>query len=112
MQEYLNCGVVESIGFAVSVGGGLWTGMDVDLCRAVAGAALGDPNLVRIVPLTPAERFGSLQRGDIDVLAGRTTLTMERDVYEVCVCELVVVARWTATSGMHLVFLGTGCCCE
>ena len=60
----LRCGVSEGlIGFSIKDATGRWTGMDVDFCRAVAAAALGDPEKVVFVPLTAAERFPRLLSG-------------------------------------------------
>ena len=52
-------------------------------CRAVAAGILGDPNLVDFVSVADAEKFLKLQGGDVDILAGMTTWTMERDIAEV-----------------------------
>jgi len=53
--------------------------MDVDVCRAVAAAVLGDATKVKYTPLSAKERFTALQAGDIDVLSRNTTWTLERD---------------------------------
>ena len=58
---------------------GQWTGFDVDFCRAVAAAALGDASKVEFVPLNAQERFDKLKSGAVDVLARNTTWTMERE---------------------------------
>ena len=58
---------------------GNWTGIDVDVCRAVAAAVLGDANKVKYTPLSAKERFTALQAGEIDVLSRNTTWTLERD---------------------------------
>ena len=55
-------------------------GFDVDLCRAIAAAVLGDANAIRIVPTTPVNRFLALQSGEVDVLIRNTTWTFGRDV--------------------------------
>jgi general L-amino acid transport system substrate-binding protein len=76
----LSCGVHTGLGgFGIAGSDGKWTGFDVDYCRAVAAAALGDANKVRYVPLNAAQRFTALQSGEIDVLNRVTTWTMSRD---------------------------------
>ena len=56
-----------------------WSGFDVDYCRAIAAAVLGDPDKVEFVPLKTPERFPALQTGEIDVLIRNTTWTLTRD---------------------------------
>jgi general L-amino acid transport system substrate-binding protein len=76
----LHCGVSTGIpGFSNPDEKGMWTGIDVDFCRAVAAAALGDANKVKYLPLTTKQRFPALQTGEIDVLSMSTTWTMTRD---------------------------------
>lgn len=76
----LNCGVNTGIaGFSAPDAKGNWSGIDVDLCRAVAAAIFKDPSKVKYVPLTAKERFTALQSGEIDVLSRNTTWTMSRD---------------------------------
>src|SRR5262245_9042001 len=76
----LVCGVNTGLaGFAQADAQGNWTGLDVDECRAMAAAVLGDPNKVKWVPLTAQQRFTALQSGEIDVLSRNTTWTMSRD---------------------------------
>ena len=58
---------------------GRHTGLEAELCRAVAAAVLGDSEAVSFVTLTPANRFEALQQGDIDVLMRATTHTYTRD---------------------------------
>jgi general L-amino acid transport system substrate-binding protein len=76
----LSCGVNTGLaGFAQPDDKGNWTGFDVDYCRAVAAAVLGDPGKVKFAPLTPKERFTALQSGEVDVLIRNTTWTLIRD---------------------------------
>ena len=76
----LVCGVNTGIaGFSAPDDKGNWSGLDVDLCRAVAAAIFKDPAKVKFVPLTAKERFTALQSGEIDVLSRNTTWTMGRD---------------------------------
>ncbi|MEK9746856.1 MAG: amino acid ABC transporter substrate-binding protein, partial [Pelagibacteraceae bacterium] len=58
---------------------GNWTGVDVDVCRAVAAAVLGDANKVKFTPLSAKERFTALTSGEIDILSRNTTWTLSRD---------------------------------
>ncbi|MDZ4735811.1 MAG: amino acid ABC transporter substrate-binding protein [Rhodospirillaceae bacterium] len=77
----LNCGVTTGLaGFASPDDQGNWTGLDVDMCRAVAAAVLGDSEAVKYVPTTATERFTALQSGEVDLLARNTTWTFSRDV--------------------------------
>ena len=74
------CGVNPGLqGFAHRSADGQWAGFDVDFCRAVAAAVLGDGSAVEFVPLNAQERFEKLRSGAIDVLARNTTWTMERE---------------------------------
>jgi len=66
-------------GFGVADDQGKWTGLDVDFCKAVAAAVLGDATAVEIIPTTAKERFTVLQSGEADVLARNTTWTLSRD---------------------------------
>jgi len=77
----LNCGVSTGlVGFAAPDADGVWEGFDVAVCRAVATAALGDPEAVTFVPTTGQTRFTALASGEIDMLARNTTWTFSRDV--------------------------------
>ena len=74
------CGVNTSApGFSAADSQGVWRGLDVDLCRAVAAALLGDAKKVRFVPLNSQQRFAALQSGEVDVLSRNTTWTLTRD---------------------------------
>lgn len=76
----LRCGVSDGIpGFSSKEPDGRWTGMDVDFCRALSAAVLGDSEKVDYVPLTASARFSALKAGDLDVLSRNTTWTMERE---------------------------------
>jgi general L-amino acid transport system substrate-binding protein len=79
-QGTLSCGVnVGLAGFSAPDDKGNWTGFDVDYCKALAAAVLGDATKVRYVPTTAKERFTALQSGEIDVLNRNTTWTLARD---------------------------------
>jgi general L-amino acid transport system substrate-binding protein len=76
----LQCGVTSGVpGFSVPDEQGNWKGLDVDVCRSVAAATLGDASKVKYIPLTAKERFTALQSGEIDVLSRVTTWTQTRD---------------------------------
>ena len=76
----LSCGVnVGLAGFSQPDDKGNWTGLDVDYCKAIAAAVLGDEKKVKYVPTTAKERFTALQSGEIDVLIRNTTWTTARD---------------------------------
>jgi len=76
----LRCGVNTALpGFSSPDAKGVWKGLDVDLCRAVAAAVLGDAAKVRYVPLSSKERFTALQSGEVDLLSRNTTWTLTRD---------------------------------
>lgn len=76
----MRCGVSNGLpGFSQPDSSGNWSGIDVDTCRAVAAAVLGDADAVEFIPLTAAERFTALQSGEIDMLSRNTTWTTTRD---------------------------------
>ncbi len=76
----VQCGVSQGLpGFSNKDDAGNWTGIDVDLCRAVAAAVFGDANAVRFTPLSAKERFTALSSGEVDMLSRNTTWTMTRD---------------------------------
>jgi general L-amino acid transport system substrate-binding protein len=76
----LVCGVNEGLpGFANVDERGVWTGFDVDFCRAIAAAIFGDPKKVKLAPLSADARFQALRDGKIDVLARNSTWTMGRE---------------------------------
>ncbi len=79
-RDYVRCGVNAGLpGFSSPDDKGQWTGIDVDVCRAVAAAVLGSASKVRFTPLTAKERFTALQSGEIDLLSRNTTWTLTRD---------------------------------
>ncbi len=76
----VTCGVTTGLaGFSLADAQGKYTGLDVDFCRQLAAAALGDANKVKFVPLSAQQRFTALQSGEVDVLARTTTWTLQRD---------------------------------
>lgn len=66
-------------GFGMPDANGNWVGFDVDLCRAVAAAVLGDPTKVKFLPTTGETRFTALQSGEVDLLVRNSTWTASRD---------------------------------
>lgn len=79
-RGYVKCGVTSGVpGYSVPDDKGDWKGLDVDVCRAVAAAALGSADKVKFTPLTAKERFTALTSGEIDVLSRVTTWTLSRD---------------------------------
>jgi len=76
----LTCGVSTGLaGFSEKDANGNWSGLDVDVCRAVAAAVLGGADKVQYKPLTAKERFTALASGEIDMLSRNTTWTHTRD---------------------------------
>ncbi len=79
-KGHVQCGVSQGLpGFSNPDQAGNWTGIDVDVCRAVAAAVFGDANKVKFTPLSAKERFTALQSGEVDVLSRNTTWTLTRD---------------------------------
>ena len=79
-KGYVQCGVSTGLpGFSAADEKGQFTGIDVDMCRAVAAAVFGDAGKVKYSPLTAKERFTALQSGEIDMLPRNTTWTFTRD---------------------------------
>ena len=79
-RGYVLCGSRDDLpGFAAAQPDGSHLGFDIDMCRAVAAAVLGDAEAVKIVPVTSAERFVALASGQFDVLNRNSTWTATRD---------------------------------
>jgi general L-amino acid transport system substrate-binding protein len=79
-RRQLICGVTTGVaGFSLADSQGKWTGLDVDLCRAVSAAIFGESEKVKYVPTTAQQRFTALQSGEVDLLARTTTWTLTRD---------------------------------
>ncbi len=76
----LNCGANGTLaGFGLPDAQGKWTGLDVDVCRAISAAIFNDVSKVKFVPLSAKDRFTALQSGEVDVLVRNTTWTSSRD---------------------------------
>ncbi len=74
------CGArTDLLGFGYLDPDGRNIGFDIDLCRAVAAAVLGDPEAVEIVPLTAADRGPAVQTAEVDLLSRNVTWTSSRD---------------------------------
>ncbi|MGC6440194.1 MAG: amino acid ABC transporter substrate-binding protein, partial [Candidatus Puniceispirillaceae bacterium] len=79
-KGFVQCGVSQGLpGFSNADDSGNWTGLDVDLCRAVAAAVFGDGSKVKFTPLSAKQRFTALSSGEVDILSRNTTWTMTRD---------------------------------
>ena len=80
LRGYVTCGVSTGLaGFSIADQQGRYTGLDVDTCRAIAAAVLGDASKTRFVPGTAQQRFTQLQSGETDVLTRNTTWTLTRE---------------------------------
>ena len=76
----LACGVSTGLpGFSFPDTEGNWSGLDVDVCRAIAAAVFGNADAVSYRPLSAQQRFVALQSGEVDVLSRNTTVTLTRD---------------------------------
>lgn len=79
-RGHVECGVTTGFaGFSAPDDKGEWSGLDIDVCRAVAAATFGDATKFKAVPLNSQQRFTALQSGEIDLLARNTTVTQQRD---------------------------------
>ena len=79
-KGHIQCGVSQGLpGFSNADDSGNWTGLDVDMCRAVAAAVFGDSKAVKFTPLSAKQRFTALASGEVDILSRNTTWTMTRD---------------------------------
>jgi len=76
----VTCGVSTGLaGFSAADSRGNWSGLDVDVCKAVAAAVLGDARKVKWTPVSSQQRFTALQSGEVDLLSRNTTWTLSRD---------------------------------
>lgn len=79
-QKKVRCGISGELpGFSFVDEQSNYSGLDVDICRAIAAALFDDPNAVEYRPLNAKERFAAVQTGEVDVLSRNTTWTLDRD---------------------------------
>ena len=79
-RGHILCGVSEGTpGFSTVDGKGQWSGLDIDFCRALAAAVLGDKDKVKFRPLSETDRFRAIKEKEVDVLARSTGWTLSRD---------------------------------
>jgi general L-amino acid transport system substrate-binding protein len=77
----VKCGVTAAAaGFSAENNAGKREGFDIDLCRAIAAAVLGDPAKIQLTPMDLKTAFAGLPTGVVDVLTHRFTWTQSRDV--------------------------------
>ncbi len=76
----LECGVHLGLpGFSFANDKGEWSGIDVDMCKAIAAAVLGDASKVKYTPTSVQQRWPILQSGQVDLLSRNTTITYSRN---------------------------------
>lgn len=79
-RDELYCGVTAGLpGFSSPDETGRWHGLNVDICRAIAAAVLGDNRKVKYVPLTETTRLAALMSGKVDLLSMNIPWTMTID---------------------------------
>src|SRR5690606_24553563 len=79
-KGFVQCGVHVGLpGFSLADSKGEWSGLDVDMCRAIAATVFGDAGKFKMTPVTTQQRFTALQSGEVDVLTRNTTATLTRD---------------------------------
>jgi general L-amino acid transport system substrate-binding protein len=79
-KGFVQCGVTTGVaGFSNPNSQGVWSGIDVDMCKAIAAAMFNDAQAFKVTPLSAVQRFTALQSGEIDVLTRNTTQTLTRD---------------------------------
>src|SRR4029078_7957333 len=79
-KGFVQCAVNTGLaGFSFADSQGKWTGLDVDLCKAIAVAMFGDADKGKFKPTTAQQRFVALQSGEVDVITRNATQTLLRD---------------------------------
>ncbi|MFD2206988.1 amino acid ABC transporter substrate-binding protein [Kiloniella antarctica] len=82
-RGYINCGVSEGVpGFSNPNSDGDWTGLDVDMCRAVSAAIFGEGDKIKFIPLASKQKILAVVTGQVDLTSRTTTWTMKRDTKE------------------------------
>ena len=80
-RGHVICGTAnDEVGFSEVSSDGKWSGLYIDLCKAIGVAVLDDPEAAKFVPLVGTQRFRALADGKIDVLARNTAWTTSRDL--------------------------------
>jgi len=79
-KGFVQCGLTAGVpGFSAPDSKGVWRGLELDVCRAVAATMFGDASKFRITSLSEQQRFTALQSGEVDVLLRTVTQTLTRD---------------------------------
>lgn len=79
-RRFVKCGVSPGVpGFSLPNPQGVWSGLDVDVCRGVAAAIFNDAKKIEFTPLNPKDRFAALTSRQIDILSRQTTWTLSRE---------------------------------
>jgi len=79
-KGFVQCGINPGLpGFSLADSKGVWKGLDIDMCRAIAATVFGDASKFKVTPLTTQQRFTALQSGEVDVLTRNSTATIARD---------------------------------
>ncbi len=79
-RGFVKCGVSPGVpGFSLPNPQGVWSGLDVDVCRGVAATIFNDAKKIEFTPLNPKDRFAALTSRQIDILSRQTTWTLSRD---------------------------------
>jgi general L-amino acid transport system substrate-binding protein len=79
-RGHIECGVHLGLpGFSFANDKGEWTGLDVDYCKSLAAAVLGDATKVKYTPTSVQQRWAVLQSGQVDLLSRNTTITFSRN---------------------------------
>ena len=105
----LSCGVGQGLpGFSAPDDKGNWTGLDVDVCRAIAAAVFNDATKIKFVPLSAKDRFTALQSGEVDILARNTTWT---SFLFFPVALSTAITTTDAADACCCFFLRSSCCC-
>ncbi|MDP1750140.1 MAG: amino acid ABC transporter substrate-binding protein [Reyranella sp.] len=79
-KGFVQCAVNTGLaGFSFADSQGKWTGLDVDLCKAIAAAMFGNAEKSKFTPTTAQQRFVALQSGEVDVITRNATQTLMRD---------------------------------
>ncbi|KRE06374.1 hypothetical protein ASE63_24340 [Bosea sp. Root381] len=79
-RGHIECGVHLGLpGFSFADDKGEWTGLDVDYCKALAAAVLGDAKKVKFTPTSVQQRWPILQSGQVDLLSRNSTITFSRN---------------------------------